>query len=383
MSCLEKRSEGKWRLVISDGFDPVTGKRIKKRFPFEAKTEPKAKKLAAIIEGKYWEGKTVDNSNITVARHFSEWIDIHSLEIKGTTYENYTDIINAYIIPYFGNMFLQKVQPKNVEAFKLYLLKDGKKHGKGGLSKRFTVSILKLLNQGMKYAEEKKMVSENPCKFVKFPKPKKKKDYVILDAEGIDILLDVAKELYGLTMQAFLLTAIHTGLRRGELLALSWKNIDLENSSLFVVDNLVHTKKEGYYFTNTKTEESERFLGLTQDNVRILKKLKKEQAKNRLAYGDSYFNRDLVFCKEDGSIITFGSLRHKYKNIREKAKLSPRVHDLRHTHIMKILEGGGDLALAMHRAGHTTMKTTGDIYTHATKEIDRLAVEKFENAIRK
>ncbi len=149
-----------------------------------------------------------------------------------------------------------------------------------------------------------------------------------------------------------------TGMRRGELLGLRWSNVNFSKINLMVQKSLCY-HSQGMELLKTKTERSDRTLALTRETIEILKKVKKEQTKNRLRLGETYdTSSNLVFCNADGSPITKDAFRHRYDKTKKILGINIRFQDLRHTHITQLIEAGVNLKIASSRAGHSTQFQT-------------------------
>ena len=147
--------------------------------------------------------------------------------------------------------------------------------------------------------------------------------------------------------------AISTGMRRGEVLGLTWNNVNLNNATLNVVNSLVPTQ-DGLKLLPPKTETSIRKISLSPTLVEILKKHK---AKN--------YSSDFVCTLEDGRLISPSSLNHKFKDIIKENNLpNIRFHDLRHSHASLLLSQGVQPKMISERLGHSNISITMDLYSH-------------------
>lgn len=202
-----------------------------------------------------------------------------------------------------------------------------------------------------------------------------------LTTSEVKILLKSAEEEKGYIWYGIISVAVQTGMRRGEILGLRWKDIDLENKTVSIEQSLRRGVKGAPEFSDPKTEQSKRTIFITDATVEVLKKQKKEQAKDRLLLGKDYMNEhDLVFAKNDGSLIQPNTLHKRFEKIRQRAGLDLRFHDLRHTHITLLVKANADLEVIRKRAGHSNITTTLG-YTHAQEDMQKEAIKKFENQL--
>ncbi|WP_233522486.1 site-specific integrase [Peribacillus glennii] len=157
--------------------------------------------------------------------------------------------------------------------------------------------------------------------------------------------------------------AITTGMRRGEILGLRWKDIDLEKGILYVRQTL---SRDGKHFLNgAKTDAGVRSIQLANESIVMLKKQKRLIAKEKLSYGPGYTDYDLVICTSKGTPVIPSNLKRTYQRLIKEADIPViRFHDLRHTHATMLLAQGVHAKVISERLGHSNIKTTLDIYSH-------------------
>ncbi|MHB1044259.1 MAG: site-specific integrase [Eubacteriales bacterium] len=159
------------------------------------------------------------------------------------------------------------------------------------------------------------------------PAPKKKEMHP-LDAEGSQKLLALA---IGHQDYAAVYADLHTGLRRGELLGLRWKDVDIARKVAQVQQILEYTKDRGHFFGPPKTKAGRRSVPLPAGVVALLKDIKKKQAANRLKYGQRYKDFDLIFCQDNGTPEVPDNVSSRFKRLAAKAGFPEMcLHDFRH-----------------------------------------------------
>ena len=178
------------------------------------------------------------------------------------------------------------------------------------------------------------------------------------------------------------LIALATGMRRGEILALRWKNIDLERGVVRVVESLEQTKT-ALRFKAPKTEKV-RAVTLPGFVVEELRRLKRLQAEELLALGVRHSGETLACGRHDGEPMPPRSLTHEFAKVARGLKDVPRVrfHDLRHSHATQLLSAGVHPKVAQERLGHSTITTTLDLYSHVTETMQGDAAAKLDTAFR-
>lgn len=178
-------------------------------------------------------------------------------------------------------------------------------------------------------------------------------------------------------LKAAFITLLGTGLRRGELLALKWQNVELKQGTVAVKETLAWIAKKGFVFQPPKTEKSRRTVPLPDDVLAELKRHKVRQAEERLMLGELYQDNGLVFATELGTPIIPRNFERKYKALLKKAGLTGvKLHSLRHTYATRLLEAGENLKMVQELLGHSRISVTADIYSHVSPELKRSAVAK-------
>jgi integrase len=169
---------------------------------------------------------------------------------------------------------------------------------------------------------------------------------------------------------------------RGEILALRWKNVDLDRGTLRVVQSLEQTT-EGLRFKDSKTGRN-RAIPLPGFTIEELRRLKRQQAETLLRLGIRQSGETLVCCREDGEPKQPRSLTHEFAHLISGIKDLPRIrfHDLRHSHATQLLAGGVHPKIAQERLGHSTITTTMDLYSHVTDTMQADAAAKLDAAFR-
>ncbi|WML51713.1 site-specific integrase [Neobacillus sp. PS3-12] len=160
-------------------------------------------------------------------------------------------------------------------------------------------------------------------------------------------------------------------MRRGEILALRWKNVDLEKGVIHVEESLTRTKSKGLFIKDGKTANSNRDVFLSPSALYVLKKYKQEQKENKLG---------LVIPSKTGGYLEPRNLLRKYKILMKKANV-PEIpfHNLRHTHARMLMRMGENPKVVSERLGHSRVGITLDIYSHTNEEMQRKTADRFDN----
>jgi integrase len=254
---------------------------------------------------------------------------------------------------------------------------DGKP---GGLSPQSRRHIHRILKSALSRAVEQQVIARNPADAFKKRLPKvERRQMVTLTAEQAARVLESIKDS---RLYWPVLIALSTGMRRGEILALRWRNIDLERGIVRVVESLEQTKA-ALRFKAPKTEKA-RAITLPSFVVEELRRLKRQQAEELLALGIRQSGETLACGRHGNEPMPPRSLTHEFAKIAGRLKDVPRArfHDLRHSHATQLLSAGVHPKVAQERLGHSTITTTLDLYSHVTETMQGDAAAKLDTAFR-
>jgi integrase len=366
-----------WCFILDIGTDEETGKRKQKWFSgFETKKEAEkamAEKLNELNKGTY-----IEPSAMTIKDFFEIWVEDYAKNaLKPTTFQTYTTYINTHIVPSLGSLTLQKVQPTHLQRFYNDKLANGRADGAGGLSAQTVRYLHAILREALGHAVKWQYLSQNVVELAD-PPTLRKKDIVTLQVEEVQEFLTLAKEdrLY----IAFLL-AVTTGLRRGEILGLRWRDVDMEAQKASIRKNLV-TLRGKSVLQEPKTPGSHRSVTFPAMTIEEIKNHQKIQNREKASAGESYKDNDLIVATSIGTPIGPRNLLRNFYRILEKGNLPKiRFHDLRHTHATLMLQQGEHPKIVSERLGHANTRITMDIYSHVLPNMQQEAVERFEKMI--
>jgi integrase len=173
--------------------------------------------------------------------------------------------------------------------------------------------------------------------------------------------------------------AATTGLRRGEVMALTWRGVNLDNATVSVTQQLSRQADGSYGFGRPKTARSRRLIAIDAGTVAELRRHRARQAQERLQWGADYREHDLVFAREDGSALSVDGIGNLFDRLAKRAGLRRlRFHDLRHTAATMALAAGIHPKVVQERLGHSSIAMTMDTYSHAlagmgSEAADRIA----------
>jgi integrase len=377
---IRQRSAESFEIRYSLGTDPATGKRRMATTTVKGNRRTAEKELRRLLR-TLDTGEHVDPSRMTVRQWLVAWLGAVRAEISPKSHERYSEIVENYVVPALGNLPLVKLAPSHIqEAYNRLAMggrRDGKKGGLSPLTRRYIHSIIR---SALGRAVEQQLLARNPTDAFKKRLPKvERKGMTTLTAEQSAYLLRAIKQtsVYWPT-----LIALSTGMRRGEILALRWKNVDLDRGAVRVVESLEQTKT-GLRFKAPKTEKT-RAITLPSFAVEELRRLKRQQAEEMLRLGVRQTGRSLACAHADGDPMQPRSLTHEFAKHVSRVKELPRVrfHDLRHSHATQLLLSGVHPKIAQERLGHSTITTTLDLYSHVTDTMQSEAAERLDATFR-
>jgi integrase len=375
---IRERSRGSFEIRYSLGTDPATGKRrvaIATVKGNRKAAEKEMRRLLRLLDT----GEHVDPTRMTVRAWLTQWHETKREEVSPKTHERYGEIINNFLIPALGALDLARLTPSHIEKAYSDWASGGRRDGKpGGLSPLTRRYIHIVLKSALTRAVEQQLLARNPADLLSKRLPRvERKEMVTLTPDQAAQLLESMKE--SRTYWPVLI-ALATGMRRGEVLALRWKHVDLDRRKLRVMQSLEQTKN-GLRFKDTKTSKV-RAIDLPAYAVEELRRLKREQAEELLALGIRQTGETLVSCRADGEPLQPRSLTHQFTIMRDRTKGIPRLrfHDTRHTHATQLLAGGVHPKVAQERLGHSTITTTMDLYSHVTDTMQADAAERLDTA---
>jgi integrase len=369
---IRRRGKASWELKFD--VPNEDGQRRSKFVSYKGTKADAQKELTRLLAQRDG-GTLVEPSKLTVAVHMRAWVKAADVEPK--TRERYSQLIEAQIIPHLGSIVLQRLRPAAVKAWHETLLEKGGKEGRP-LSPRTVGHAHRCLRTGLQAALKDELVNRNVAA-VHSPPRVDDEEVEILDAAAVPLVLN---KIASHTLGPIATTALATGARRGELLALPWANIDLDSGSIRIERNLEQTK-DGLRFKAPKTKAGRRTISLPANTVTVLRQHKVRQLELRLQLGLGKLPDDaLVFCRLDGSPIPPNDLSRDWARACKALDL-PKVsfHALRHTHASALIAAGIDVVKISRRLGHASPSITLRVYAHLFDTRDDTAAKAIEAAM--
>ena len=377
---IEKRGKDSWRLVYSLGFD-ANGKRIKKTKTVKGVTKREANKLLAQFITEVEAGEYISPEKMFFPAFVEEWKSKYAeTHLSPNTLVTYLLHLKNRIIPYFSEMKLDQIKSMHILNFLKSLEAEGlRKDGKEGTLSTSTIEYNhRILKNIFNRAVEWQLIKKNPMENIKKPKRIQKETSVYdkAEAELLMSCLQKEKTLWSVMIKI----AITTGLRRGELLGLEWKHVDLEKGTLQIKQALSYVNQK-HIIREPKTKNSIRIVTLPEALIDELKKYKSTWNKRRLKASNLWEGGQyqFLFTSWHGKPLHPSSITTWWRRFITRHKLRYiRFHDLRHTSATLLINSGVHAKIISSRLGHADIRTTMNIYGHALQEADREATKHFD-----
>lgn len=366
--------------VIYEGIDAGTGK-SKHRWHAAGPTRRDAERLLADLVKKSHDGDYHAPDRVTLGQYLIErWLPTKQAQLRATTFESYRCNIVNHVVPGIGAVPLQRLTPEHLDTFYADLLASGRQNGaRGGLSVKTVRNIHTVLHKALADAARKGTVPRNVALLADPPRlsSARRPEMKVWDAKQLgQFLVEIdGHRLY----PAFYLLA-NTGMRRGEVLGLRWKDVDLDRATLVVSRSLVLVAYQPQ-LSDVKTNNGRRTIDLEPKTVAVLRAWKKAQIEERML-ANLRPAADIVFAHPDGSVINPDYLSQVFdRHLTKSALPTIRLHDLRHTHASILLKEGVPLKVVSERLGHASPAFTLSVYQHLLPGMQADAARAFAAAV--
>lgn len=349
-------------------------------------------------------GLHFEPSEISMSDYLDYWLENYvRLNLRTNTITGYKGIVEHYLKPALGIYKLKSLTPAILQSYinKRYV---------NGCTKSNLKRISSVLNLSLKYAVHPcKFIKENPMQYISMPKYEKKSDEFIktITIQEFEKIIDRFPETTDYYLP--LMIGFHSGCRIGEVLSLTWDDVDFQNNTISINKSLIfNDENKQWYFGPTKTYTSNRTIKIGNTLINILKKFKTKQMENKLQYGSFYkmiYTQDelvknktlqrlsvlpanvsvpnlklqqLVCSRIDGNLLTTNGMKYVSKVVNYELNIDFKFHSLRHTHATLLIQNGANIKDVQTRLGHASIETTLDTYTHSTEESSSNTVDLFE-----
>lgn len=432
MAYIKKKKDNAYLITVSCGRDSEDRK-ITRSVTYRpelltAKGNPKTEAAimkdvnayAADFEKKVLTGHYTDGHHMTFEEYSRKYLDEYAeVNQAPRTIESTRAAVKQFVSS-FGYMTLESLSPLFLQEYVNSMLNTKKAARKPGTLSQSTVKRRAAVLSGMlSQAVRWNLVESNPMDRVQVKKtaPVEEKPVCFTQEQAETFLSILDKPLlyeYGkrirkgsdgnicqireyqadrnirLQLKLFFFLAMFTGCRRGELIALTWQDLDFQENTVTICKSACRVQGKTI-IKATKTKGSNRVIAVPGIVMDVARRWKKEQAEYRLAIGTQWIGDNNVFIQWNGSQMCLDTPYQAFHRIirnynaqqEDEAKKLPLIplHGLRHTAATLLISQGVDVRTVSGRLGHASTSTTLNIYSHALKELDKTASDKLETAL--
>lgn len=362
-----QRPNGLWTAQIDLGW--IGGRRRRKTIYANTEREVLAKRDQ--LRNQLAKGISLADPPKTVEDWMNEWLKtVKSGDgTSPSTLVRYEQVVRVHIIPLIGRIKLTALTPRDVQFMVSHLRKVA--------APASVIKIHGVLRNALADAERMDLVHRNVAKAVRSASLSRTERRALTPAEAGKLL----SQLKGDRLESVFVLALSTGLRRGELLGLRWRDTDLDGRTVFIRQTLQRVNGQ-LRLVPPKTHRSTRAMPLAQLALSTLTAQRVRQAEDRLLVGPAWEDHDLVFATHLGTPLEPRNVNRRFDVARSAAGLEwVRLHDLRHAFATYLLDQGEELRTVMDLLGHSTIRLTADTYGHVLPSRARSAVDAIDRVL--
>ncbi len=409
MASIVKRGKN-YRIVVSNGRD-IHDKQIIETTtwaPDPEKTDKQNEKdlqrFAMDFEERVKSGRCLKGRKMTYLEYSKLWMDQYSSsQMEDTSYETTESYLRLHILPAIGHIRLSELQPLHIT--KLYNKMAETGYMRNGKHMEYSPSTIKrvhqIINSSLNTAVQWQLLESNPCERTRPPKSAKvKKDnYFTLEQtkaffaqldepycvpHGGRLPKDGARHYdtkkIELKYKVLLYVAVFGGFRRGELVSLTWDDVDMDENTISITKSTARTKRHGNITKAPKNSHSVRKVVLPDFVIAMLREYKNQQDLYKNSLGDYWEGDNYIFIQSNGRRIDLSTpnkivkkVIHIYNAEHEDKLPDITLHGLRHTSATLLIAQNVDVKTVSRRLGHAETSTTMNIYAHALEKRDTVA----------
>jgi integrase len=368
---IQKTTNGSYRLRVELAPDPSSGKRRwhSETLATKRRAESRlAELLAESAEDRYSKlayGKLADYLTGT-------WLPYYRTHVRQSTFVIVESHCRRHIVPHIGNLRLNAIRSLDMHAWHETLREKG-------LRPSTIRAVHGTLSLSLEQASRFGILRNNPIRGAHAPKPPRR-PATLWSAEETASFLSYIE---GTTLHTIVCTFGATGMRRGELLALRWTDINFDEGTIHIQRTITRQFDLSWTIGPPKSEQSLREIAIPDELVALLRNHKRDQDRRRQE-SPLWSTEDWVFDRGDGEMLSTNQLEYMWsKAIRESGLPAIRKHDLRHGAATAMLEAGIPLKVISEHLGHASVAITADVYQHVTKTMQRQAADTLRGFIKK
>ena len=374
-----KRYKNSYTIVLNLGVDPITGRRKQQWLSVKGTKKEAEKRLSDVLH-QLDTGTFMKPGKTTLGEFLERWLkDYAWTNLAPRTAEGYEHIIRRHLIPSLGNITLTQLKPEHLQRYYSEKLSEGRCDRKGALSSTTVRHHHMALHTAMYSAVKWGLLPKNPADAVS-PPPTRQIEMHTMDEDDMHTFLEAAKKT---PYHALFYLALFTGMRRSELLALRWSDIDLLLCQVYVSRTLHQLRDGSIVYRAPKTAKGRRMIALTPSTALVLREHGERQEAMRVLLGKPLTDDDLIFSQLDGKPLLPNTVTHNWiKLVRRTGLHGIRLHDARHSHASLMFKQGTHPKIVQERLGHSSIQITLDTYSHVAPGLQEAAAKGFDELVR-
>ena len=359
MAHIRRRGPRRWEVSVHLG----GGKR---RWLSVRGTRRQAERAAARLEDDLQSGVLVEPTAATVGSYLEQWLETHvRLQNAPRTYQDYRYHVERFLKPRLGHLKLSQLRPLHLQELYVDLRRQG--------HTRTADYVHQVTRKALNDAVRLQVLARNPALAARPPRSRPQP----VDIPSVEVVQAALAAIQGTELELPIRLAVTTDVRPGELVALRWRDLDLQTGRAQIRQSLQRIKGQGLTFAPTKTHRSARTISLEAGVVQLLRRHRTSQTTHRTELGPLYDDHDLIFAQADGRPIESSVMLNRFQRALQRAGLpSLRIKDLRHVHASIMLSEGVHPRVVQEQLGHASITLTLDTYSHVTPGIQSEAVQR-------
>lgn len=372
---IRKRADGTWEARYTVGRDPGTGKPIVKSIYGKRQKDVREKlraAVAAIDAGDYFEPP-----KLTVGQWLDTWLTEYCGGVKPATLVSYKGHVERYIKPSLGAVKLNSLTAIHIQR----LLNRASTGALGSkeLSPKTVKNLHGVLHRALSQAVRVGLLRSNPADAVELPRIERRE---IKPLEGQQ-LKDFLTAIQGHRFELIYKVDLFTGMRRGEILGLTWDCVDMQSGILTINKQLTQDRETRWFSLAATKNDKVRTIQAPPSVLALLREQRRRQAEWQLQAGPAWSNPwNLVFTTRLGANLDGRVVYGAFKKVAAAIGCpDARFHDLRHTYAVTAIHNGDDVKTVQGNLGHATASFTLDIYGHVTQQMRQDSADRMERFI--
>jgi integrase len=353
-----------YQVRVSGGIDPVTKQRVV--VVRTAATEAEAERERTALLRQMDTGTVADPGKLTTGDLLSQWLAHQESRVRPRTIRRYSQLIEIHVVPVLGRVRLAKLHPAHIQSM-LDRMPTGA---------RTKVHAYRVLNGSLRWAVKMRIISSNPAEGASPPRPERP-SLTVPTAEDVNRLIGTADGW----LQTAMVLGASTGMRRGEVLALQWRAVDLDKRTAEVNLAMENIGSE-IRFSQPKTDRSRRTVSIPPGAVALLRRVRADQLERRLLLGVDWQPTDLIVERGDGGPIHPDLFSTRFARLAAKVGLAGvRLHDLRHFYASELLRANVHPKVVSEGLGHASTAFTMDTYSHLLPTMQEASADAIEASL--